>query len=211
MSLTIGLTGGVASGKSRVMECFARLGVPVLDAAQVSRDIVAPPSPALRSIAHRFGPEALLMDGTLNRRWLREKVFADAQARRDLEAITHPLIGARLREWRDAQTAPYCILAVPILIEAGFDRLVDRILVVDAHEEHQSTRLIQRDGVTDTLARQMIAAQASREHRLAAAHDVLDNSGDETRIPTLVTELHNFYLKLAASGDSSAPGLRLPR
>ena len=211
MSLTIGLTGGVASGKSRVMECFAKLGVPVLDADQVSRDIVAPPSPALRSIADRFGPEALLTDGTLNRRWLREKVFADAQARRDLEAITHPLIGARLREWRDAQTAPYCILAVPILVEAGFDRLTDRILVVDATEEHQRTRLIQRDGITDTLARQMIAAQASRERRLAAAHDVLDNSGDATRIPALVKELHNYYLKLAATGDSGAPGLRLLR
>ena len=210
MSLTIGLTGGIASGKSRVMECFAQLGVPVLDADQVSRDIVAPPSPALRSIADRFGPEVLLTDGTLNRRWLREKVFADAQARRDLEAITHPLIGAQLREWRDAQTAPYCILAVPILIEAGFYRLVDRILVVDAHEEHQSTRLIQRDGITDTLARQMIAAQASRKRRLAAAHDVLDNSGDEARIPALVKELHNFYLKLAATGDSGVPGLRLP-
>jgi dephospho-CoA kinase len=209
--LTVGLTGGIASGKSLVADCFAKLDVPVLDADQVSRDVVAPPSPALEQIAARFGRQALLPDGTLHRRWLRKRVFGDPQALRDLEAITHPLIRERLRRWRDAQTAPYSILSVPILIEGGFDRLVDRILVVDASEEQQRQRLMDRDGSSAALANQIIAAQASRAQRLAAADDVIDNSGDGHGVPALVGELHHFYQQLAASGQLRAPGLRLPR
>jgi dephospho-CoA kinase len=209
--LTVGLTGGIASGKSAVEKCFIELGVPVLDADQVARDVVAPPSPALAQIAARFGPQALLADGSLNRRWLRELVFADADARKDLEAITHPLIGARLSAWRDAQTAPYCILAVAIMVERGFQRLVDRVLVVDAPEALQRQRLIQRDGITDQLATQMIQAQATRERRLAAADDVLGNHGDVLDVKQFVRQLHAFYQSLVDKETPRAPGLHLPR
>lgn len=196
-ALCVGLTGGVGSGKSYVTDAFARLGVPVLDADLVARDVVAPGSTALPEIAARFGAGSLLPDGTLDRRRLRELVFTDPVARRDLEAITHPHIGRRLREWRDAQTAPYCILAVPILIETSFRRLVDRVLVVDATVEQQLERLVARDRIDEPLALRMIAAQASRDERLAAADDVLDNSGPLERVPEQVAALHARYTALA--------------
>lgn len=205
--LTVGLTGGVASGKSLVAAAFEQLGVPVLDADQVARAVVAPGSAALQQIAAEFGAHYLLGDGTLDRRRLREVVFADAGARRRLERITHPHIKAGLLAWRDAQTAPYCILAVAILIESGMDALVDRILLVDVPSEQQRARLVARDGIGAELADRMLAAQATRQQRLARAHDVLRNDGPPSEIPAHVARLHAFYLDLAAAGRLDAPGL----
>lgn len=156
-TLTIGLTGGIASGKTHVANAFIALGVPLLEADEVAREVVAPPSPALAEIATAFGAAMLDADGTLNRRALRDIVFADPAALKRLEAITHPAIRARVGAWRAAQTAPYCIYSAAILIEAGMAALVDRVLVVDAPEAVQLRRLTVRDGSDETQARQMIA------------------------------------------------------
>lgn len=208
--LTVGLTGGVASGKSLAADAFTAHGVPLLNADQVARDVVAPGTPALARIRETFGARFLQPDGRLDRRRMRAHVFADAEARKTLERITHPAIRARLLEWRDAQTAPYCILDVPILVESGMDALVDRILVVDAPEALQVQRLIARDGIAEPLAQQMLAAQATRAQRLARADDVLHNDGPVAALRAAVARLHAFYLELARSGKASAPGLHLP-
>src|SRR5262249_35316502 len=135
--LTIGLTGGIASGKTLVADVFAAHGVPVTDADQIARTVVAPGSEALSQIVDYFGNDALLPDGTLNRRWLRERVFERPPEREKLEKITHPHIYVRMQTWRDMQKTPYCIIAVPLLLETGEDSLMDRILVVDAEENDQ--------------------------------------------------------------------------
>jgi dephospho-CoA kinase len=200
--LVVGLTGGIASGKSTVGNLFVERGVPLLDGDQVARDVVAPPSPALAAIAAHFGADYLQADGTLDRRRLRQRVFADAGARRELEAITHPLIRQRIAEWLQAQTGPYCFLSVAILVESSMDRLVDRILVVDTPEEMQLERLVHRDAIAEPLARQMMAAQASRADRLKRADDVIDNTqGPESLLPQ-VERLHELYLQLAANKEA---------
>jgi dephospho-CoA kinase len=196
--LTIGLTGGVASGKSLIGESFEALGVPVLDADRVAREVVMPGQTALAEIAARFGEEYLQADGSLDRRKLRARVFGDPEALRQLERITHPQIRARMQAWRDAQTAPYCILSVAILVESrAMQSLVDRILVVDAPVATQIERLMRRDGVDEALARQMIAAQLERERRLQAAHDTLVNDGSPEAARSAVECLHRRYLQLA--------------
>jgi dephospho-CoA kinase len=209
-TLTVGLTGGVASGKSLVQQAFVDLGVPVLDADQVARDVVAPGTPALAAIAEAFGPTALLGDGQLDRRRLREWVFADPGARRRLEAITHPAIRAAMRRWREARTEPYCILSVAILLEGGMRELVDRVLVVDVAEAEQLRRLMLRDGGRRETAEGILAAQTSRSARLAAADDVIDNSGSPEQARAAVSVLHAHYLALAAGRVAPAPGLCLP-
>lgn len=195
----VGLTGGIAAGKSLVSQAFRDLGVPVLDADVVSRDVVAPGQPALRQIAERFGPAVLLPDGQLDRRQLRAIVFADAQARRDLEAITHPPIRTAIRAWMDAQTAPYCMLENAILLESGMDALVDRVLVVDVPESVQRQRLMERDGIEAELVERMLAAQSPRERRLDRADDVLRNDTSPEAAADAVRRLHHGYLARAAA------------
>ncbi len=209
-TLTIGLTGGVASGKSLVQAAFESLGVPVLDADQVARAVVAPGMPALKQIAEQFGAEMLLADGTLNRRQMRERVFNDPQARKQLEAITHPPMRSAMRDWCAAQQTPYCVLSIAILIEAGMHEFVDRVLVVDAPEDVQLRRLQSRDHITAELANAMLAAQATRAQRLSAADDVLANVGTPTETMASVTQLHAFYIDIARQNNPRAPGLRLP-
>ncbi len=196
-SLTIGLTGGIASGKTHVANLFIKLGVPLLEADEVAREVVAPPSPALVEIATTFGVDMLNADGTLNRRALRDVVFADPAALKRLEAITHPAIRARVSAWRGAQTVPYCIYSAAILIEAGMAALVDRVLVVDAPEDVQLRRLSARDGANEVQARQMIASQASRSLRLGRADDVIDNRDESRAVETQVVRLHRHYTRLA--------------
>lgn len=210
MAMIVGLTGGVASGKSLVEKQFRALGVPVIDADQVARDVVAPGQPALADIRARFGAEMLTADGQLDRRRMRTLVFADPAARRQLEAITHPAIRDRLHQWREALTAPYGVLSAAILVESELANLADRILVVDAPESMQLTRLMQRDEVPETLARGMIAAQASRAERLARADDILRNDGEPAPVVQAVARLHEHYLALAAGAGAAEKGLRLP-
>ena len=195
----VGLTGGVASGKSEVTRRFQALGVEVVDADVAAREVVEPGQPALGRIAERFGAGMLLPDGRLDRRQLRERVFADAQARRDLEAITHPAIRARVKAQAQAAPGPYAVVAVPLLAEAGPAAYpwMARVLVVDAPESLQHDRLMRRDGVDEALAARMIAAQASRTVRLAIADDVILNDGDPAHLDTAVAALHARYLAAA--------------
>lgn len=201
MSLCVGLTGGIASGKSTVAEAFAARGVPLIDADQVARDVVAPGSDGLAEVIAAFGEDFLCPDGTLNRRRLREIVFADSTARQRLEALLHPRIRAALADWREDLTAPYGILMAPIMAEGGFAGLCDRILVVDAPRDTQRERLMRRDDIDQTLAEQMLNAQSDREARLAIADDVIDNSGDPAAIADQVTTLHDRYRQLADLPD----------
>jgi dephospho-CoA kinase len=208
--LTIGLTGGVASGKSTAAGAFGALDVPMLNADQVARDVVAPGTPALKRIRDEFGAVFLTAGGELDRARMRRHVFGDAAARRALERITHPAIRERMLAWRDAQAGPYCILDVPILVESGMDALVDRVLVIDAPEEVQVERLRQRDRIGAELAQQMLAAQAPRAQRLEHADDVITNTGTVAELCAAVARLHAFYLDLARSGRRQATGLHLP-
>lgn len=196
---TVGLTGGIASGKTTAAKLFIELGVPLLDADDVAREVVAPGSTGLAAIAQRFGSRFIGADGGLDRRSLREHVFADPAALQALEAITHPLIRARIGDWRAAQSQPYCILSAAILVESRMDRLVQRILVVDVSAARQLERLLLRDGITEELARKMIATQVSPELRRARADDLVDNSGDRAALTAQVWRLHRLYTALADS------------
>ncbi|MGN6655433.1 MAG: dephospho-CoA kinase [Rhodanobacter sp.] len=197
--LVVALTGGVAAGKSAVTRRFEALGVPVHDADVAAREVVAPGSEGLAEVVDVFGADVLDSRGQLDRPAMRRRVFADPAARRRLEAIIHPRVRAWLRERALAGTAPYCLLAIPLLAENIEQyRWVDRVLVVDVPESVQLARLLVRDGIDETLARRMIAQQASRADRLALADDVIDNSGDESALDQAVAELHRRYLALAA-------------
>lgn len=198
---TVGLTGGIASGKSLVSEYFRALGVPVLDADQVSRVVVEPGQPALGEIAEHFGADVLLADGQLDRRRLREIVFSDPAARRQLEQITHPRIRVHIRQWMDAQTAPYCILENAILFESGMDALVDRVLVVDVPEDLQRQRLAGRDGIDAAFVERMLAAQSPRDLRVSRADDVLLNTGTPEQTQAEVLRLHAAYLVRATAAE----------
>ena len=174
----VGLTGGVASGKSLASEEFRRLGVEVLDADQVSRWVVEPGQPALKEIAEAFGPDTLLADGSLNRAHMRRLVFSDPEQRKRLEEITHPRIREQIDRWLTRCTGPYGVIENAILIESGMFKNVDRVLVVDVPAALQRSRLEQRDGIDAALIEKMLSAQLPRESRLAQADDIIDNSGE---------------------------------
>ncbi len=199
----IGLTGGVASGKSTVAEIFADLGAPVVDTDVVAREVVAPGESGLEAVTAAFGKEILLPSGELDRRALRSIVFSDPQRRKRLESILHPLIRARTLQLIDALEAPYVIVVVPLLIETGFAELVERILVVDCPEAQQLERLRRRDDIGDVEAQAMLAAQTDRQARLARADDVIDNSGGLEATRGQVRALHERYLAMAANGRGS--------
>ncbi|WP_089677666.1 dephospho-CoA kinase [Halomonas shengliensis] len=197
--MIIGLTGGIASGKSTVARAFAALGAPWVDADDVAREVVAPGEPALAEIAKRFGARVLNDDGTLNRRELREIVFADEGERRWLESVTHPRIRERLiahLERLVADGAPYVLLVTPLLFESGQVEMVDRALVIDVPEALQIERTAARDGVDADQARRIVAAQMPRAERLARADDVLDNGGSEAEMRRQVAELDRRYRQL---------------
>lgn len=205
----VGLTGGVASGKSEVSRRFQARGVEVADADIAAREVVAAGEPALAAIARRFGPGMLQADGQLDRRRLRELVFADAQARRDLEAITHPAIRQRLLDQAHAATSPYALVAIPLLAEGGGRDAypwLDRILVVDAPGHLQHARLMARDGVDAVLAQRMIDAQASPEARLALADEVIVNDGDPLHLDLAVARLDARFRELAAAAAAGHDG-----
>lgn len=198
----IGLTGGVAAGKSEVTRRFEALGITVADADVAARVVVAPGSEGLARIVAHFGSGILLADGQLDRAALRERIFASAQERQALEAITHPAIRTLLRQTCEQAPGPYAIAAIPLLTEAGGRQSypwLDRILVVDAPVAVQHARLMQRDGTTAELADRMIAAQASREERLALADDVVVNDGHPDHLQAEVERLDAMYRGLAGS------------
>jgi dephospho-CoA kinase len=185
------LTGGIASGKSAVCDRLAELGVSVVDADVAAREVVVPGEPALAEIVALFGTEILHADGTLDRRRLREHVFADAAARRRLEGIVHPRVRERLRARLTRAPGSYAIAAIPLFAESSADYAwVDRVVVVDVPEALQVARLTARDGVNEELARAMVRAQASRAQRLARADEVILNSGSRTDLARMVDALH---------------------
>jgi dephospho-CoA kinase len=197
--LRIGLTGGIASGKSTVAQRFMDLGVPVIDADEAARAVVAPGTPGFAQVIEWFGPSAIAENGELNRRALRDMVFNDSVLRKDLEAILHPLIRAHMEQRAMESLGPYVVMAIPLLIEGGARDRVDRILVVDVDEGVQLQRVMARDGSTLEQARAILAAQASRSARLAAADDVLLNTGSVTDLRHAVDQLHERYLRLSAA------------
>lgn len=196
----VALTGGVAAGKSAVAERFGALGIEVYDADVAAREVVAPGEAALAEIEFVFGPDVLQDDGSLDRRAMRERVFADATARRQLEKIVHPRIRGWLRRRVGMNRGPYCIIAIPLLVEhrADYD-WVNRVLLVDAPEASQIARLTRRDGVPNDAAQHMLDAQATRAQRLAIADDVILNDGDVAALDVQVATLHARYLALAAA------------
>ena len=198
--LLIGLTGGIASGKSTVAQRFMDLGVPVIDADVAAREVVAPGKPGLQQVIDRFGSRVVAENGELDRRALREIVFSDPDARRDLEAILHPLIRAEMDRSAAVAVGPYIVMAIPLLIESGSRDRVDRILVVDVDEAVQLQRVMARDHCSAEQAQAILASQAPRTARLAAADDVLPNGGTVTELRQAVDALHQQYLRLAAAG-----------
>jgi dephospho-CoA kinase len=193
----VGLTGGIASGKSLVAAMFTKLGAGLVDTDVVAREVVARGEPGHEAVTAAFGSGALLASGEINRAALRSLVFADDEKRRALEAILHPLIRARTRAKLAAQHSPYAVVAVPLLVETSFSELVDRVLVVDCPESMQLERLMRRDGIPRDEALAMLRAQADRATRLKAAHDVIDNSGTPDATRRQVEQLHHVYLGLA--------------
>lgn len=201
--LRIGLTGGIASGKSTVERRLIELGVPVIDADDSARAVVARGQPGLAAVIARFGAGVLTQEDELDRRALRELIFQSPEKRQDLEAILHPLIRAHMERAALAAVGPYLVLSIPLLVESGAPRdRVDRILVVDADESQQLERLMSRDSVSAEQARSILAAQANRADRLKAADDVLVNSGSVPELRQAVDRLHQRYLELAAAPKS---------
>jgi dephospho-CoA kinase len=196
--LIVGLTGGIASGKSLVGAMFVKLGASLIDTDVVAREVVARGEPGLSAVKAEFGPGVLLPSGELNRQALRALVFADDAKRLRLEAILHPLIRSRTRAKLADLTVPYALVAVPLLVETNFGELVDRVLVVDSPETSQLERLMRRDAIPRAEAQAMLRAQVDRATRLQAAHDVIDNSGTPEATRRQVELLHRRYLDLAA-------------
>ena len=210
VTMIVGLTGGVASGKSAVADLFAELGVPVLDTDKISREIVAAGSKGLSQIRERFGDDILCNDGTLDRPALRDRIFSDPNAREDLEKITHPLIIEELARQSETANGPYQVHVIPLLVETGLQDRVARVLLVDCPVELQLTRLQSRDEISDSVAQRIIDAQSNRGARLAVADDVLVNDGRRDELPGLVGQLDDYYRQLIKQGKTDAVGLRLP-
>ena len=202
--MRIGLTGGIASGKSTVADMFAELGVPVIDTDVIAREVVTPGAPALREIHARFGDEIIDATGNLDRGFMRNLVFADDAARRDLEAILHPPIGAETRHQAEEAGGPYQIIVVPLLVGSALLPFVDRVLVVDCDENTQIQRLLARDAETIEQARSILAAQASREQRLELADDVIGNDHDVDHLRQQVANLDSAYRLICQSPRGGA-------
>jgi dephospho-CoA kinase len=195
---TVGLTGGIGSGKSTVADLFADLGVPVIDTDVIARELTVPGNAALEAIHSAFGDAVILPDGSLDRAALRRMVFADADARHRLESILHPRIRQTVEQVRAGLNAPYILLVIPLLVETGSYRdLLDRVLVVDCPEELQITRVIARNGLTRDEVLPILAAQASRSERLAIADDVIVNTLAREALRTEVVTLNQRYLMLS--------------
>lgn len=194
----IGLTGGIASGKTTIEQLFQKLGVPVLDADLIARDLVEPNKPAFASIIGHFG-SSFIKDGCLDRAMLRKLIFNDPLERKWLESILHPLIYSELQERSNNLESDYCIMVIPLLLENGRSDFVNRILLVDCPEYMQHQRLASRDGLNDEEISKILAAQMKRQDRLKAADDILENINDIEQLFCQVKELHKTYSSMAKS------------
>ena len=196
-ALRIGLTGGIASGKSAVADLFAKHGVNVVDTDIIAREVVEPGEPGLAEIELEFGAAVIAADGNLDRAALRALVFSDDQARQRLETILHPRIQAETLRQADAAAGDYIVIVVPLLVDSVLRQEVDRILVVDCDEATQLERLLARDAGSEEQAKRILAAQSSRSERLAIADDVIVNDSTLEALAARVSDLHERYTRIA--------------
>jgi dephospho-CoA kinase len=197
---TVGLTGGIGSGKSTVADCFAALGMPVIDTDVIARELTAPGGAGLEAIRAVFGATVMQADGTLDRAALRRRVFADSAARHQLEAILHPRIRQGVEQKLATLTAPYALIVIPLLVETGGYRdVLNRVLVVDCPEAVQIARVMARSGLAHGEIKAILAAQAGRAERLAVADDIIVNTASLEALRAEVAALHQHYLALAAA------------
>jgi len=209
--LKVGLTGGIASGKSMAAAEFTRLKVPVVDADALSRELTSAHSTGLERLVKELGEEILDAQGCLDRARLRRRLFTDAGVKAQVEAILHPLIVRRLEALLGALDTPYAVAVIPLLAENPQARvLVDRVLVLDCPESAQIARLMSRDGESAETARNMLAAQVGRQRRLAVGDDILTNSGGAAELYDSVQKLHGLYLDIAKHPARPHPSISLP-
>lgn len=197
MVFRVGLTGGIASGKSTVSQLFAAHDIDIIDADIIARELCQPGRVSYHAIVEHFGKQVLLEDMQLNRPALRELIFSDPQARQQLERILHPAIRQQMFQQSDETSSPYCILVIPLLIEANMQSCVDRILVVNVDNQSQLSRLQERDNLSAAQATQQIAAQLGPAQRLQYADDIIDNSTGNDSLKFQVSQLHALYCQLA--------------
>lgn len=197
MTVVIGLTGGIGSGKTTVANVFAEYGIDLIDADIIARDVVAIGSRGLSRIIEKFGNSILLADGNLDRSQLRTVIFSDPQHKDWLNQLLHPLIREQMLADIDRATSPYCLLIIPLMVENNLQTLTDRLLVVDVDQQTQIMRTQQRDNVSLEQIKSILTAQASRQQRLDAADDIICNNGDNQALLTQVAQLHQHYLALA--------------
>ena len=195
-ALVVGLTGGIGSGKTAVSDVFQSFGIQIVDADVIAREVVAPGQPALQAIVDKMG-ENILADGQLDRRALREKVFSEPALKDWLNGLLHPLIREQMILQTRSATSPYCVLAIPLLVENQLQHLVDRVLVVDVEEKRQIERASKRDDQSPQQVEQIMQSQASRTQRNAMADDIVDNNGSMETLKQQVLDLHEQYLQLA--------------
>lgn len=197
MPFVIGLTGGIASGKTTVANLFQQqFGIDIVDADIVAREAVEPESAGLKQIVQRYGAAILLDDGTLNRAQLRDIIFADPNEKQWLDALLHPMIRQRMLEQLDNTTTPYALLVIPLMAENNLQTLANRVLVVDVDESSQIERTMLRDGISQQQAQSIVNSQATRAQRLAIADDVLKNHSKNQQLLYQITELHKKYLEM---------------
>ncbi|MXP49385.1 dephospho-CoA kinase [Pantoea sp. Eser] len=196
---TIALTGGIGSGKSSIARQFAALGVDIIDADLIARKVVEPGTPSLQAIEARYGAVILTEQGTLDRARLRDIIFQTPEEKSWLNALLHPLINARTQQLIAAASSPYVLWVVPLLVENQLQHQADRVLVIDVDEGTQIARTQQRDQLSLAQVQRILAAQATRQQRLACADDIIDNSGEPEDALPQVAELHQRYLRLAAT------------
>lgn len=197
MTFKVGLTGGVACGKSTVTELFHQLGATVIDADVIARNLLEKDTDSYHQVIAYFGGDVLLESGDIDRAWLRAQIFSDSNAKQALENIIHPQVRQQMLAAASECEAPYCILSIPLLVEAQMQNLVDRIVVVDADDKTQLSRLMARDNITETEAMSMLQSQCQRAQRLAVADDIIDNSQSLDSLRPQVEQLHQQYLELA--------------
>lgn len=201
---TVGMTGGIGSGKTTVENLFRHFGIDVVDADRISFGLVAPGMPSYEKIIARFGRAVCFEDGKINRRILRQIIFKDPAVRIWLEEMLHPLVRQQLIKDLMATKSPYVIVSIPLMVEHNLQHMVNRVLVIDCPEQEQIRRTMQRDNITEKQVKLIMETQCTRKERLAAAHDVIKNYEEMDVLQPMVTALHKKYLDLAAEHKKSS-------
>ncbi len=203
MHFRVGLTGGVACGKSTVSQLFSELGVTIIDADVIARQLLEKDTDCYKQVIQLFGNTITFADGEINRALLRDLVFSDTTAKHQLEKILHPSVREQMLALAETSETAYCIFVVPLLVEADMLDLVDRILVIDIPEATQLERLIKRDKLTKSQAQNILNNQATRQQRMQVANDLIDNQNDINSLKDKVEQLHHFYRELALKYNAS--------